>query len=296
MTEARYHPGRAAAWMMGSVISFSAIAVAGKNVEAVHNTFEILMYRSAVGFLLVVGFAWATGRLKEVSAWRLEGHFLRNSVHFVGQNLWFWAIGQITLAQVFALEFTSPIWVILLAPVFLGEVLTRQRLISGGLGFVGVLIVTHPWGAPLSVGIMAAAGAAVCFATVSIVTKRLTMIGISVVCILFWLTLMQFFFGLICAAALGHITPPTAQTWPWLVLIGIGGVTAHMSLTNALTLAPASYVVPIDFLRLPLIAVIGALAFNQPLDPAVLTGGAVIFAGVWLNLRGAALFSRRLRP
>ncbi len=158
---------------------------------------------------------------------------------------------------------------------------------------MGVLVVTHPWGTPLSIGVMAAAGAAVCFATVSIVTKRLTMVGISVISILFWLTLMQFFFGLFCALGTGHVTLPTAETWPWLVLIGIGGVTAHMSLTSALSLAPASFVVPIDFLRLPLIAVIGWLAFSQPLDPAVLLGGAVIFAGVWLNLRGAAVFSRR---
>ena len=120
--------------------------------------------------------------------------------------------------------------------------------------------------------------------SLSILTKRLTR-GVTVIGILFWLTLMQFFFGLICAGIDGDITWPTAQTLPWLVLIGLCGVGAHLSLTTALSLAPASYVMPVDFLRLPLIAVVGALAFAEPLDPWVLAGGAVIFAGLWINIR-----------
>jgi drug/metabolite transporter (DMT)-like permease len=60
---------------------------------------------------------------------------------------------------------------------------------------------------------------------------------------------------------------------------------AHLSLTSALTLAPASFVMPIDFIRLPLIAVIGAMAYGEPIDPYVLIGGLVIFSGIWLSIR-----------
>lgn len=282
MAEAR--PVRAALWMLGSVVSFSAMAVAARNVSAVHDSFEVLMVRSAVGFVAVMIYALSSGRLAEISTRNLSGHFLRNIVHFTGQNLWFLALTLIPLAQVFALEFTSPIWVILLSPIFLAERLTGPRLMAATLGFAGILIATRPDVTAVHPGVLAGAGAAVCFATVSILTKRLTR-GTSVLCILFWLTLMQFFFGLICAGADGHITWPTAQTAPWLVLIGFCGVGAHLSLTSALSLAPASYVLPIDFIRLPLIAVVGALAYVEPLDPWVLAGGAVIFAGIWLNIR-----------
>lgn len=282
MTEAR--PLRAALWMLGSVVSFTAMAVAARKVSATHDTFEILTFRSAVGFLLVLAYGFATGRIGEVSAQRLGGHFLRNIVHFTGQNLWFWALTMIPLAQVFALEFTSPIWVILLSPLFLGEKLTPLRLLAAALGFIGILIVARPDMAALSPGVLAAAGAAVCFATVTILTKRLTR-GVSVIGILFWLTLMQFFFGLICAGYDGRIAWPTGQTLPWLALIGLCGVVAHLSLTTALSLAPASYVVPIDFLRLPLIAVVGAVLYAERIDPMVLLGGAVIFIGIWLNVR-----------
>ena len=277
------HPWKAAAWMMGSVVSFTLMAIAARNVSAVHDSFEVLMYRSAFGFALVIAVGLATGRLHEVTMQRLPGHFLRNIVHFTGQNLWFIALTLIPLAQVFALEFTSPLWVILLSPVFLGERLTAQRLGAAALGFAGILIVTRPEASTLNLGVAMAAGAAVCFASVSIMTKRLTR-GISVIGILFWLTFMQFFFGLIAAGYSGHITLPTAQTLPWLAVIGLCGVGAHLSLTTALSLAPAGFVVPIDFLRLPFIAVIGAMFYAEPFDPFVLIGGAVIFAGILLNL------------
>ena len=277
-------PVAAATWMLGSVVAFTVMAVAARNVSTVHDSFEILMIRSAVGFAVVLAYGTASGRMAEVTTHRLPGHFLRNLVHFAGQNLWFTALTLIPLAQVFALEFTAPLWVILLAPLFLGEALTPARVMAATLGFIGILIATRPDVAHLSPGVMAGLGAAVCFAAVSILTKRLTR-GVSVLCILFWLTLMQFFFGLICAGLDGHITWPTAQTLPWLVLIGFCGVLAHLSLTTALTLAPASYVAPIDFLRLPLIAVVAYLLYAEPIDPYVLIGGVVIFGGIWLNVR-----------
>lgn len=272
--------------MMGSVLSFSAIAVAGRSVSHAHDIFEVLMFRSGVGLLLVLAYGSAVGRLSEISTQNLHGHFIRNSVHFLGQNLWFWALTQITLAQLFALEFTSPLWVILLAPLFLGEKLTGQRTLAAALGFAGVLIVARPDPAAINLGVAAAAGSAICFAAVSILTKRLTR-GTSVLGILFWLTLMQLCFAMIGAGHDGQITWPTSQTLPWLLLIGFCGVFAHLSLTTALSLAPASFVVTIDFLRLPLIAVVGALVYGEPLDIFVLIGGAIIFAGILLNLRSA---------
>ncbi len=278
-------PIAAAVWMLGSVVAFTAMAIAARNVSAVHDSFEVLMVRSAFGFALVLIYGLARGQLSEVTTANLPGHFLRNIVHFAGQNLWFMSLTLIPLAQVFALEFTSPLWVILLAPLVLGEALTPKRLLATALGFAGILIATRPDVTALHPGVLAGLGAAMCFACVSILTKRLTR-GTSVIGILFWLTFMQFFFGLIAAGYDGQITWPTSQTLPWLMLIGLCGVTAHLSLTTALSLAPASYVMPVDFLRLPLIAIVGATLFAEPLDPWVLAGGAVIFIGVWVNITG----------
>ncbi len=278
-------PLKAALWMTGAIASFTAMAVAAREINQTHDSFEIMTARSLIGLVLVLVLGAATGQLGSISRQRLSGHFWRNLVHFTGQNLWFWALTMIPLAQVFALEFTSPIWVILLSPLFLGEVLTRQKLLSAGLGFVGILIVARPDITNLNPGVLAAAGSAVSFAATSILTKRLTKAE-TIIGILFWLTLFQSAFGLIAAGYDGVVNLPTAQTWPWLLLIGCCGLLAHLSLTSALSLAPASFVVPIDFARLPLIALVGALVYNEALDPYVFLGGAVIFCGIWINLRG----------
>ena len=280
-------PLRAALWMTGAIAAFTAMAIAGRAVSETHDTFEIMAWRSVIGFGLVVAVASVLGRLGEVRANRLGSHLVRNLFHFTGQNLWFWALTMIPLAQVFALEFTSPIWVILLSPLVLGERLTRARLVAAALGFAGILIVARPDITNLSPGVLAAAAAAVCFAASVLMTKALTR-GESIVSILFWLTLMQAIFGIGLALWDGAATLPTAQTLPWLALIGLAGVGAHLCLTTALSLAPASVVVPVDFARLPVIALVGAHFYGEPFDPMVLLGGAVIFTGIWINLRAEA--------
>lgn len=290
-----HRPLAAALWMIGSILAFSAMAVAGREASHLHDTFEIMLWRSVVGLSVVLALGLATGRLGEIRCRRLGQHFARNLVHFTGQNLWFWALTVIPLAQVFALEFTSPIWVILLSPLFLGERITPARALAAALGFAGILIVARPDFAALNPGVVAAAASAICFATTVILTKALTR-GESIVSILFWLTLMQACFGAIGALADGVMHWPTSASLPWLVLIGLTGVFAHFCLTTALSLASASVVVPVDFARLPVIAVVAMVLYGEPLDGWVLIGGAVIFVANWINIRAENRVKRPQLP
>jgi drug/metabolite transporter (DMT)-like permease len=287
MTAPVFRPLAAALWMSGSIASFSAMAVAGRQVSTVHDTFEIMMWRSLVGlFLVIAGFS-ALGRLREVRRDRLGSHVVRNLFHFAGQNLWFWALATIPLAQVFAIEFTSPLWVILLAALFLGERLTRIRILAAALGFAGILIVARPDFTALEPGVIAAALSAVCFAATNVLTKALTR-GESIVSILFWLTAMQLVLGIAFAGWDGQMTAPTLATLPWLALIGVAGLCAHLCLTTALTLAPAGFVVTVDFARLPVIALVGWLTYGERVAPTVFAGAGLILAGILLNLRAAS--------
>lgn len=283
-TPAPYKPLAAALWMLGSVVSFSGMAIAGRQLQGVHDTFEIMAARSLVSFFLVLGAAVAMGRLRDIRADRLGGHALRNVVHFTGQNLWFLALTLIPLAQLIAIEFTSPLWVILLSPLLLGERITGARALAGGLGFVGILIVVRPDFASLNLGVMAAAGAAICFAATNIATKRLAR-DVTILSILFWLTVMQFVFGAVLAGMDGTVTWPTAATAPWLGVIGVTGVLAHLCLTSALRLAPATFVMPIDFIRLPLMAVAGAVLYQEQLEILLFAGAALILFANWINIR-----------
>ena len=284
---ATYRPLTAALWMTGSITAFTAMAVATRAIKSTHDTFEILSYRSMIGVVLVLTLATLSGRPGRVKTQRFPSHVLRNVVHFTGQALWFWALTQIPLAQVFALEFTSPLWVILLAPLFLGERQTRTRLIAAGIGFCGILLVANPDFGHIEPGVLAAAGCAIFFASTMMLTKLLTR-GEDLFAILFWMCVLQSCFGLILAGWDGQLTLPTARTLPWLVLIGMAGVTAHLCLTRALQLAPASFVGPIDFARLPLIALIGAMFYDEPLTWTLVAGAALILLANWISIRSEA--------
>lgn len=274
---------QAAFWMIGAITSFTMMAIAGRMVSFELDTFEIMLFRSITGILIVVTVAHFTGNLRNIGRGRLGLHATRNICHFAGQNLWFFAITLIPLAQVFALEFTTPIWVILLSPLLLKERLTAVGLISALIGFVGILIVARPDPANISVGIMAAAGCAVFFALTAIFTRKLTRTE-NITTILFYLTTMQAVFGLVCAGIDGDIAVPSPQSLPWVILIGCAGLLAHFCLTKALSIAPASIVMPIDFVRLPTIALVGMLLYDEPLEALVFIGAALIFAANYLNI------------
>ena len=269
--------------MTGAIASFSTMAVAGREVSFALDTFEIMLFRSVVGVIIVAFAAVAFGTWRQIKGQQFSLHFARNIMHFIGQNLWFYAVTVIPLAQVFALEFTSPIWVILLSPLLLGERITLIRAVAALMGFIGVLVVTRPDMAGINTGVIMAASSAIFFAFTIIFTKRLTRTQ-SITCILFYLTVLQLGFGLITAGYDGDIALPNAETLPWLVLIGVAGLLGHFCITNALAIAPATVVVPIDFVRLPVIAIIGMLAYGEALDLWVLLGAGIIFAGNYLNI------------
>lgn len=274
---------RAGLFMLGAVASFSLMAVAGREVSFELDTFEIMMYRSLLGFAVVISAAAILRRIGEVSTASMGLHVKRNIFHFAGQNLWFFAITLIPLAQVFALEFTTPLWVLILSPLMLGETLTRLRCLAALIGFAGILVVARPSPETLNIGTLSAAAAAIGFAGTVIFTKILTRKQ-SLVCILFWMTALQSLFGLGFAGFDGDIALPTADTFPWLVIIALCGLSAHFCITLALSIAPATLVSPVDFLRLPVIAFVGYLLYDEPVDLFVFIGAAMIFGANYLNL------------
>ena len=277
-------PMKATVWMIGAMFSFSLMAVSGRELATNLNTFEIMLFRSIIGFLIVLAIGYFAKTLAEIKRDRLGLHLFRNLAHFSGQNLWFLAVASIPFSQLFALEFSTPVWVALLAPLFLGEVLTKQRVLAVILGFAGVLIVARPDINQFNFAIVAAVACAICFAGSMMATKSLTS-DQSITCILFWLTLMQLAMGRLATAFIGTITFPEGINITWIVIVGVGGLTAHFCITNALALAPAIIVVPLDFMRLPLISVIGFLAYGEAFELPILVGAVTIFIAILLNLK-----------
>lgn len=272
--------------MLGALASFSLMAIAGREASADLDTFEIMLFRAFVGFSTVATVLALRGDLRAAFELRQPGlHLLRNIAHYAGQNLWFYAVSVIPMAQLFALEFTAPLWAIVLAPLVLGEAIRTRGLIAAGLGFAGIIIVAQPGSATLSPHLIAGALCGIGFALSALLTRKLTR-HVSLPQILLWMTIIQMGLGLIGAGYDGDITLPSSQSLPWILVIGVAGVNAHFCLTAALKLAPAGVVMPIDFARLPVIAILAAWIYGETLDPLVFAGAALIIAGNAINLRG----------
>lgn len=196
---------------------------------------------------------------------------------------WFHALTLIPLGTLFALEFTAPLWVAVFAWLLLGERFTWSRLAAVALGFCGIITIVQPGVTPIDLGSALALSAAVGFALSMIATKRLTTTD-NALAILFHMSWMQ----LICAAAFAIpvMTVPTAEVIFWVTIVGVCGLSAHFCLARAFAEADAMIVAPMDFLRLPLIMTVGALAYDEPLSGVILAGAALVLIANGLNLWG----------
>jgi len=271
---------RGVLWMSGAVLSFCAMAIAARALLGHMGVFEILFFRTGVAFLIVLAVVLPRGAA-QLRTRHLGVHVWRNLFHVGGQASWVLALGALPLATVFAIEFTSPIFTAVLASFMLHERMNRGRVVMLVLGFAGVLVILRPGLAVVQPAALIMLFGSFCFAVQMIGTKRLSGVD-SPLAVLFWMSVLQT--PLCLAAALPGWTAPSWDDLPWIVAIGCGSFTAHYCLTSAMRHADATVVVPVDFFRLPLIAVIGAMFYAEPFDPAVILGALLIFAGVYYSL------------
>jgi drug/metabolite transporter (DMT)-like permease len=275
---------RVVLWMIGALLSFCVMAVAIRKLSGPLTVMEILALRAMLGLVIigVVALLRPTER-HSITMRRLPLHLLRNSVHFGSQYLWALGLVLLPLATVFALEFTMPAWTILLAPLFLGERMTRSRIGAVILGLVGVLVILRPGVESFKPAALIVLVAALGYGAQNIATKKLTATE-STFAIVFWMNVIQLALALMFA---GVLFPQklTLDLAPAIAGLGAAGVFAHFCLSNAFRAGDASVVVPLDFLRIPLIAVIGWWLYDEPLDVFVFAGAGIIISGILWNLR-----------
>jgi drug/metabolite transporter (DMT)-like permease len=271
---------RGALWMGGAVLSFTVMAIAVRELQRHMGSFEIVLVRSLVMLAMVLAMLPRAG-VATLRTRRLNVHVWRNLIHFCGQVFWVYSIGALTLATVFAIEFTMPVWTALLAWLFLNEKLTFPRLVMLALGLAGVLIILRPGAGSFHPAALAMILGSLCYASSFIFTKRLTSTD-SALAVLFWMSVVQTPISLV--AALPDWVTPVVADLPWMLAIGVASFTAHYCMTRAMQLVDAMVAVPIDFIRLPLIAVVGALMYGEAFDPLVIVGAAIIFAGTYYSV------------
>ena len=274
------NPVRGVLWMLCAVLSFAVMAVAVRELLKHMNVAEILALRTLVT-LLLVGSTIGRYGFAPLRTRRFPAHATRAILHVAGQWCWMYAIGALALATVFAIEFTMPVWVAILAALFLHERLTPPRIVQLVLGFVGVLIILRPGVGQFHPASLVMLLGSMFYAGNMTFTKRLSATE-TPLAVTFWMSVVQL--PITAVAAVPGWVMPTLADLPWIIAIGSGSFAAHYSMTRAMKLADATVVVPIDFIRLPLIAVVGALLYAEPFDPMVIVGATVIFAGTYYSL------------
>ena len=272
---------RAALWMIGTLASFSMLAVATRELSADYSALQILFFRNGIGLAIMLPVVAAIGR-RRVRSRNMRLQTVRNVIHLAASLGWYQGIAILPLAQVFAIEFTAPFWVALMAVILLGERMNRGRAIALIFGLAGMLIILRPGFGNFSIGSLYVLGAAIGFAGTHIATKRLTGTDTAMM-VLFWMVVIQF-----PISAVAAVFSWSALSWgmmPWALVVGVTGLSAHLCMTKALNLADATVVIPMDFMRLPLIALVGFVVYSEGFDAFLLIGALVMFSGNYVSIR-----------
>lgn len=267
--------------MAASLVSFVLMSVAARQLAGRVPTIEILFARSVVSLfvLLLLRPRLGPGAFET----RQPGlQIARNILHFGGQYTWVWGITLAPLAVVTAIEFTTPMWVALLAAVILRERVPAHRWVAIAGGLAGVALIVRPGTAAFGRPAIVVLAAAAFFASSVLCVKRLLATD-RVTAVVFHMSLIQLPLGLVPSIFVW--VQPAWSDAPWLVAMGLTQLSAHYSLGRALALADASYVLPIDFLRLPLIALVALVLYAEPIDGWTLAGAVLIFAGNYWSVR-----------
>jgi drug/metabolite transporter (DMT)-like permease len=272
-------------WMIGALLSFSVMAVSIRELSRGGlSIFEILAIRSGVALLVLAFLLLVRKDLRPHARPRRMGlNLFRNVVHYASQYSWALSLTMLPLAMVFALEFTMPAWTALLAVWFLHERLTPSRLGVVVLGLVGVLVILRPGITDFNPAAILVLLAAFGYAITMITTKQLTATE-TTFGIVFWMAVIQFPLSLIGSNPAVFMHLETRDILPAMG-VGIAGLTSHYCLSNAFRSGDATLVVPLDFIRIPLIAVVGWAFYGERLDIFVLLGALIIVSGVLWNLR-----------
>ena len=276
---------RAALWMGGSIASFLTMTVAGRAIMPALDVFQVMEMRSVIGWFILLPLVFASGGFAAMRTKRPLQHIGRNVVHYAGQFAWLQALTMIPLAQLISIEFTTPIWGALLAVVFLGERMGARKVAAIVLGLVGVLVIVRPGATAVDPGHLIMLAGAVAFGISVVMVKSLTRTD-SVVAIIFWMLIIQSVIGLVPAIAVWRT--PAPELWPWILLVSFTGMSSHFCMARALSYAEATVVMPMDFLRLPLSALIGFLLYSEGIDAFTAIGAALILAGNLFNLQRRA--------
>ena len=286
-------PLHGVAWMLVTGLCFVGVTAVVKHVGTGVPAAQAAFLRYALGIVFLV--PMIRPLMQANLSKRAVGLFtLRGVVHTGGVILWFYAMTRITIAEVTAMNYMSPIYVTIGAALFLGEKLAARRLLAIAAALVGALIILRPGVRELNAGHLAMVATAFSFAGSYLFAKRMASeasptVIVAMLSITVTIGLAPF--------AIAVWVPPTVEQLSWLFLVAAFATAGHYSMSRAFAVAPVSVTQPVTFLQLVWSVTLGALVFGEPVDGWVVLGGVVIMAAVsFIAWREAVIKRRQVTP
>lgn len=269
---------RGALWMLLAALIWSINEATIKGLGRTLDPLQISFFRCFFGGLMVLPFIFVSAGTRAFRTKRFGGHFVRAAAGYIAMALAFYSIVHMPLADATALGFTRPLFMVVLAVLFLGEVVRWRRWSATAVGFLGVIVMARPGLETIDLALAAAIGSAFFVALVSVMIKKLAETEHPATII--------FYFGVISStlalvpALLVWRTPTLVEL---LVLIGIGG---FGSLGQYLTIlafrvGEATAVDPFDYARIVYATIFGYLFFMELPDRYTLLGASIIVISTW---------------
>ena len=263
---------RAMAWMLLAVGLFSLTMVLVRLATGVLHPFQIAFLRAFFGFLILLPWLSRTG-ISGLRTTKLSLHLIRAGVGTIGVLLWFSALALLPLAQAVALSFTAPLFATVFAATFLRERSGPRRLTAAGIGFLGTLIILRPGVLVISPAAVLALASA-CALAINIILTKIIVRTDSPDATVTNMTL--FLIPLSLPAAIWVWQWPDGPTLALIAALGAVATSGHLCFARAMKLADASAILPLDFVRLPLTALMAYLAFGEHVDLWTWAGAVII--------------------
>jgi drug/metabolite transporter (DMT)-like permease len=267
-------PVRGALWMCAAATCFALMITLVRQLTDGLHPLQVVFFRTAFGLLAMLPWLLRQG-LGVMRTSRLRLHLLRALIGIFAMVGWFTTLSLMPLAEATALSFTAPIFTSVLAVLILGEAMRLRRWTATAIGFLGALLIVRPGFAAIDPAAFLAIGTAAIWASSTVLIKIMARTE-SAGAITTYMVLLTTPMTLL--AALFVWQNPSLGQLGWAALLGAAGSAGHICMSRALAAADATVVAPLDYLRLPIVALIAFLAFGEVPNVWVWIGGGVIAA------------------
>ncbi len=273
-------------WMLLTAVLFVAMTAAVKAGATELPAAMSAFLRYVLGLVFLIPILGTLGRLR-LTKRQIKLFGWRGLVHSVGVCCWFYAMTRITIAEVTAMNYMTPIYVTLAAALFLGEKLAMRRILAIGVAFFGAIVILRPGMRELSEGHLAMIFTALSLAMSYLIAKRLAgELPASVIVAMLSITVT---IGLFPLALVVWQWPTWGETG-WMFVVASLATAGHYSMTRAFAVAPVNVTQPVVFTQLVWSVIAGYFVFSEPVDIWVILGGTLIVAAAtFIAIREAML-------